>query len=141
MLKTSYDMVFFEPVNKIPSQLSWKGIYFNLTNAIKDTVFSEKRSDGYVVHIKFGQYGDQWKGYTVLVSIYWDEMVSVRFVKDQTLYEQMAEYCASVNLYDSKYRSPLNDRYSKHFPTINEVYGFRNEDSQRFAKLYFLDEI
>ena len=141
MQKTDYDLVFYEPVNQIPNQLSWSGIYFNLTTAIKDTVFAEHRIDDYVVHIKFGEYGDKWKGYTVLVSIYRDEMVSIRFVKDQTLYEQMAEYCALLNLYDNKYRSPLNDRYSKHFPTLKEVYNFSREEYRRFAKLYFLDEI
>ena len=119
-----------------PQRFYWNDISFDLNNAIKDTIFSEKFDDTYIIHVVYGQYGNAWKNYSCVVSTYPDGSVIISFI-NSTEQIEMCERCTYIEVTENRYRPPLNGRYSSDFPTVEKVYGYDNEEFEEFNKLYF----
>lgn len=119
-----------------PQKLYWNDIVFDLNNAIKDTIFSEKADEGYIVHVVYGQYGNRWKNHFCVVSTYPDDTVIISFIKDNEKIK-MCDKCAYIEVTENRYRPPLNGRYASDFPSIEKVYQYNNKEFEAFTLLYF----
>lgn len=119
-----------------PRQLTWNDISFDLNCAVRDTLFSEKVEDGYITHLVYGQYGDQWKYYCCIVSTHPNGSVIVSFVTDNEMID-MCQNCAYIEIMENRYRPPMNGRYASDFPTIEQVYQYDDEQFEQFNQLYF----
>lgn len=124
-----------------PRQFVWNNISFNLDTAMNEALLSHQYEHTYAIHKFYGQSGDTWNYYKVILSLYPHETV-IRIMKSHAqcnIYEEMQPYCAI--LFDGKYRPPTDERYAKHFPSYDDVCNYTYQQYERFFKLYFLDKV
>ena len=128
----------------VPSSLIWNGIYFNFKNAVIDTVFSEKQGDTFKVHTLYQEFGDKWKGYTVIETIDPDHVITFRFLKLNEMYQltdALMKKCAFIECTNmGKYWQPSETDIDL-FPTKEQVYAMDRSQYKQFTALYFKSKI
>ena len=122
-----------------PERFQWNNIDFDLNNAVKDSILSEKHGDSFIIHTLYGQHGDTWQHYQCLTSVHPNGETSIWiFTSNSEHFFNMIQYCAVMYRMESKYRAPLDPRFASDFPSVEEVYGYSPEDQRDFMDRYFL---
>jgi hypothetical protein len=119
------DMMF---IDGIPKQVLWKGIYVDLSEGIVATILSEKVENGFIKHMVIEENQDDWKNWKCLISVHPSKKVTLHFHQNYDFIFPMIEKCATFYKIECKYRAPLNARYAKDFPEVEDVYNYSRRE-------------